>query len=115
MMEIIKKYTVHFALGLLTVGAGWVATINSRIFNSTEQKVKVVDFVEESPSALDQWRGHLSDSINNADAIKTRAARFKLAKESDSVRRVHDSLFLDQVRRQTVQIEQMKVKIDEIH
>lgn len=114
MKEIIKKYLVHFILGVLMAGVAWVVTINSRTFDSTEQKVTVISTVLDGPTVEQKWRTYILDSIDKISAVNTRTARLQLQKKSDSTRTVHDSLFIDMVKRQTVQIEKINAKLDKI-
>lgn len=114
MKEFLKKYVYHVLTILLVAGSVWIATINSKTFDSPEQKVNVVKVVETMPGPDEQWKTYYQDSVNKASTIKERKERTKIMRKSDSVRRMHDSLFLDMVKRQTVQIEQMKTVLDNI-
>lgn len=108
-MDIIKKY--WFLLVPLAGFAVWLITISTKIFDSAEQKVEVTNFVKNSPSSKDQWRKYLRDSVNTQHAIQTRQKRYEDGVKKDSIRANKDSLFLDMVKRQTVQIEQIKEQL----
>jgi len=79
MLENIKKY--WFLYGVLAGAAVWIATINSKTFDSPEQKVEVTKFVEFAPTPEQQQRAIILDSINNAHAIKSRSKRDSLLRE----------------------------------
>jgi ribosomal protein L24 len=113
-MDIIKKWLIVFALALITTGSVWIANIDSKTFDSPEQKVTVIKAVETMPTEAEKAVG----VANAAHAIEIRQLRYIDAKKNDSLDRVYehrkDSLVLDQIKRQTVQIEQMKSKLDNI-
>ena len=109
-MENIKKYWFLYTPILALII--WGVSINSRLFNSPEQKVKHEIHIDNSLSPEQQQRKYILDSIDKASAIKSRAERLKLQRKKDSAEFVKDSLFIDQVKRQTVQIEQIKAKLD---
>lgn len=110
MLDNLKKY--WFLYGVLGGAAVWIATINSKTFDSAEQKVEHTIHVKTSLNPEQQQRKYILDSIDKASAIKTRAERLELQRKKDSAELVKDSLFIDQVKRQTVQIEQIKAKLD---
>jgi hypothetical protein len=109
-LDNIKKY--WFLYGVITFILGWFAVINSRIYDSPEQKVEHEQHVKNSLSPIQQQKKYLLDSLDKVSAIKTRAERLELQRKKDSAELVKDSLFIDQVKRQTVQIEQIKAKLD---
>lgn len=114
MKEFIKKYVYHMLMIILTAGAVWLATIDSKTFDSPEQKVKVVNAVETMPSEADR----AVEIANDAHAIEIRQLRYEDNKRRDSIKDVekkkHDSLTIDAFKRFTVQIEQIEAKLDSI-
>lgn len=115
MKEALKKYLLHAVFGILLAGAAWVATINSRTFDSPEQKVTVVNAVSTMPTEAER----AVELANDAHAIEIRQLRYEDKKRNDSLDKIYehrkDSIVIDQIKRQTVQIEQMKAKMDEQH
>ncbi len=114
MKEIVRKYLIHFILGLLLAGAGWVATINTRTFESAKQRVNIVDAVEAMPTEAER----AVELANDAHAIEIRQLRYEDNKRGDSLDRIEkrrkDSLTIDAFKKFTVQVEQMKVKLENI-
>ncbi len=120
MGEHLKKYWAiyTFVVPVVIAGAIWLITIDSRTFDSPEQKVKVTEFVENSPSTKDQWAEYFRDSMNNVHAVKTRQARYEDGLksearriESDSINRRNDSIVLDYVQKNADQIFQIREEI----
>ena len=111
MIENIKKY--WFLYGFLAGAVIWIATIDSRTFDSPEQKVEHKNHVKNSLTPVQQEAARLIDSFNNQHAIQTRQRRYEDNKIKDSLRTINDSLFLDMVKRQTVQIEQIKERLEQ--
>lgn len=115
-MKGLKEYWLLYLFGFSAIGAAaiWIATINSKTFDSPEQKVTVVKAVEAMPTEAER----AVELANSAHAIEIRQFRYDDNKRNDSLNKIYerkkDSLFLDMVKRQTVQIEQMKDKIDRI-
>lgn len=118
-LKFVKEYWIILsALGALAV---YLIVIDTRIFDSSEQKVEVIKYVEDSPSPVQIAVDRVLDSIaddthkkNDEHAMQTRQKRYEDGVKSDSIKRENDSLFLDMITRQTVQIEQMKSSIDSI-
>lgn len=112
MIESLKKY--WFLLVALSGGAVWIATINSKTFDSPEQKVAVVKAVESMPTEAHR----AVELANEAHAIEIRQLRYEDSKRRDSINdlnlRRKDSLFFDKIDRQTVQIEQLKEEFKKI-
>lgn len=111
-METIKKY--WFLAVPIGAFAVWLITINSRIFESPEQKVEVTNFVKNSPSAEQQQRARLLDSFNNQHAIKTRQKRYDDGVKNDSIKRRGDSLILDYVQKNAEQIYQIREDVEKL-
>lgn len=111
-MENIKKYWFLYTPILALII--WGVSINSRLFNSPEQKVRHETYIENAPSTKDLVGKHIRDSINTVHAMQIRQQRYEDNKIKDSIRAVNDSLFLDMVTRQTVQIEQVKEEVQKI-
>ena len=112
LLDNIKKY--WFLYGVLSGAVIWIATINSKTFDSPEQKVEVVNFVEHAPSPEQQQRKLILDSVNTAHAITERAKRTEMLRKSDSIKNVRDSLTLDRIERLAVQMQLMKDEVKEI-
>ena len=92
MLENIKKY--WFLYGVLTGAAIWIATINSKTFDSPEQKVEITNHVELAPTPEQQQRKLILDSINNVHAIKSRNKRDSLLLEMTKRVKIIDSINL---------------------
>lgn len=107
-----NEYLKKIAMGIITIffgfGAVWLANIDSRAFDDAEQKVKVINAVENSPTPEQKHRDRILDSVDKKHAMKIRQQRYDDNKNKDSLRAITDSIFLDLVKRQTVQIEQIK-------
>ena len=112
MNDLIKKGLIGLGISLIGVAVVWIATIDSKTFDSPEQKVEHENHVKNSLTPTQQLKQYLLDSIDKTSAIKTRAERLELQRKKDSAELVKDSLFIDQVKRQTVQIEQIKAKLE---
>jgi hypothetical protein len=87
-MEFVKKYSIligvfiflgGIAAGLIKYGED-KQSIFSRTFTSPDEKVRVVKYVEESPSPKDQWREYYRDSINVDGAMRARAENDSMIK-----------------------------------
>ena len=76
-METIKKYwaQITFLLSLLGAAVVWVANIDTRTFDSAEQKVEHDTYIKNAPSPKDQWRKYYRDSMDNVNAEKSRRKR----------------------------------------
>lgn len=85
--------------------------IESRLFETADQRKEVVDFVENSLTPVELKIQYILDTINKNHAVKIRQQRYDDNKTKDSIRSTHDSLFLDMMSRQTVQIEQLKQEL----
>lgn len=113
-MDTVKKWIIGFALALIGTASVWIANIDSKTFDSPEQKVTVVKAVETMPSEAD----NAVAAANDAHAVEIRQLRYEDQKRKDSIevayRRHQDSITLDYIKRQTVQIEQMKEEMQKI-
>ena len=111
MLDNLKKYWfLYVPLSALIV---WGVSIDSRLWESAKQQAEVINKVEEMPTVTDM-------AIQNADAKhakEIRQMRYEYNKRNDSIKaaynRKKDSITLDYIKRQTVQIEQIKAKLDE--
>ncbi len=104
-----------FVYGIIAGAAVWIANIDSKTFDSAEQKVEHKTHVEQSLTPLQQQSKYLRDSMNTVHAMTERAKRTKMQRKSDSVHRLRDSLVFDMVERQTIQIEQVKEQLKKSH
>jgi len=106
MLDNLKKY--WFLYGVVIGFATWLITINSRIFDSPEQKVKHETHVNNAISPIQQQRAYLMDSLDKDSAIKKRA----LTLERDSLERArtrkNDSIILDYIQKNADQIFQIR-------
>lgn len=113
MLDNLKKY--WFLYAVLSTAAIWIATINSKTFDSPEQKVTVVSAVEAMPTAAERAAERATAKANDEHAIIIRQMRYDDNKRNDSIDKIYehkkDSLVLDQISRQTVQIEQLRQEI----
>lgn len=103
-----------FVYGIIAGAAVWIANIDSKTFDSPEQKVEHKTHVEQALSPLQQQRKYLRDSMNTVHAMQERAKRTAMQRKSDSIHRVRDSLVFDMVERQTIQVEQVKEEIKKL-
>jgi len=111
----LDNITKHKWLIILAGGfAVWLITINTRIFESAEQRISVVQRVADLPSAESQWRKFYRDSVNTASADHKRQESLRQQKYSDSVHAVKDSIALDLFKRIGVQQDKMDNKLDSI-
>jgi len=116
-MKFIKEYWFLFAFGLPLLGAGtvWIWNFENRTFQTEKEMHEIISKVKSEPSAQKQFEAFLRDSMNDIHAVQIRQQRYEDSRRNDSLRHITDSLFLDMVSRQTVQIEQMKAEIVEIN
>lgn len=110
MIDNLRKYWfLYIPISGLIV---WFAVINSRIFDSPEQKVEVINAVKTMPTEAER----AVELANASHAIEIRQMRYEDNKKEDSIRlfreKEKDSLTLDAFKRFTVQIEQLEAKID---
>ena len=72
--------------------------------------------MEALPTAAERAADRATTNANNKHAQEIRQLRYEDNKRNDSIDKIYerrkDSLVLDQISRQTVQIEQMKAKLD---
>jgi len=112
MKEALKKYIYGIIFAIIVAGAGWVAVIDTRTFETAKQRVNIVDAVEAMPTEAER----AVELANDAHAIEIRQLRYDNAvkdkAEEKEYQRRRDSIWGDKFDRQTVQIEQMKAKID---
>jgi len=102
-METFKKYWgfVAMILGGIIGAYGWIynqgaesQSLEGRVFDSPEQKVVVVKHVEEGPTPEQQQRAILLDSVNNSNAIKSRAMRDSVYLQETRARKKTDSIIM---------------------
>ena len=117
----IKKYWAQILVvgSLLGTGIVYIAGMDSRMYDSAEQKVEHDNHVKNALTPVQQAEAKLSDSLNNAHASEIRQLRYEDNKRADSIKLIYDrkkdSITLDYIKRQTVQIEKMNTKIDNIN
>ena len=118
-MEKFGKYWGIFigVAGVLVAIAGWLynrgvadSTINGRIFDSTEQKVTIIEHVVKGPTPAQQQKAYILDSINKTNAIKSRAKRDSIMMAELKARKLGDSIN----RLNSDQIYQTKEELKEI-
>lgn len=119
-METLKKNIAWIIATLSTIGALYMfvyqrgassQSIEGRTFDSPEQKVTVVKHVEEGPTPEQQQRAYILDSINTANAIKSRARRDSILVAETKARKYADSinrLNADQLYQTKEEIKQIK-------
>lgn len=119
----IKDFLPYFATPAMLVFLIWTASqIKELTFDNQKQKHDIISAFEDSPSPAQQAVNRILDSIaddthikNDEHAMKTRQARYEDGVRKDSIKNIKDSLFIDMITRQTVQIQQMKISIDSIN
>ena len=79
-LDFLKEYwfLIVFMLGAIGTGAAYLFSMDGRMFKDVDERIKVVKYVEDSPSAEQKQRAYFMDSINQANAIKSRARRDSL-------------------------------------
>lgn len=112
-MKMIKEYWAIIVVlgGAIVTGVTWIAIIDSKTFDSPEQKVEHIHHIKNVPSPKQEMMAYILDSINNTQAIQSRKLRDSTFKAQDSVRKVFDSVMLDYVQRNADQIYQIKEEI----
>lgn len=83
--------------------------IKSRIFKDPEEKVKVINHVDNAPSPAQLQRKYIMDSINTMTAIRFR-------KSQDSMTKVRDSILMlnaDQMYQIKEQLKKLSIPIEE--
>lgn len=99
---------ITFLLGLVWTGAMWYSSIDSRTFDSPEQKVVIIKEVMEGPTAEQKQRDRILDSINKESAIKSRALRDSTFKKIQIYQRKSDSLYREDLLKLHDQVYQIK-------
>ena len=104
-MEEVKKhwFLICFVFGAIGGSAIWIATIDSKTFNSPEQKVRHEIHVSQSLTPFQQQLKFTADTTNANSATRARAIRLERERVNDSMKHVNDSLILDMITRQAVQ------------
>lgn len=96
MGENILKYWKYYAMvaALISLG-GWIYTqggnnkdTESRLFKSQEMKYETEKYMEERPSAEQEQRAYILDSVNKTSAIKSRARRDSLYESEVALRKL---------------------------
>ena len=90
---------------------GKIATDESKMFDSAEQKVEHVNYIKDAPTAAQVQVNRVLDSVNKAEAIKSRRLRDKKFIEQDSLRRITDSIN----RLNADQLYQIKQQLEQIN
>lgn len=97
---------------LIGAGVSGGVLVQTRIFDSSEQKHGVVKNYKEGLTPEQKQRAYFMDSLDKSSAIKTRAIRIKEARKNDSVKAIKDSIILDYVKKNAEQIYQMKEQLN---
>jgi hypothetical protein len=114
-MEFLKKYwfLITFVVTPLGVALVWIVSIDSRTFDSAEQKVKHDNHIKNALTPNEEYQKFVQDTMmkgaitrDKEDAIKARAIRVKERKNSDSI-------ILDYIQKNAEQIYQIKEIIRE--
>ena len=115
-MEEVRKYwwLITFILAAIGAGAIWIATIDSKTFESPQQREKHETHVNQSLTPVQQLAKFVADTSNNNSAVRARAIRLKREQYNDSVKHVNDSLILDMVTRQAVQTQLQTQRLEKI-
>jgi len=107
--ENIMKYWKYYAIVVALIsGGGWLYTqggddndIEHRLFSNEEIKYETEKWMEEKPTALEEQKTRLLDSVekattikNNLSAIKSRAKRDSIVIEEIKARKHTDSINL---------------------
>ena len=116
-LETLKKYWFLIVFCLSSIGGAsiWIATVSSKTFDSPEQKVTVVKYVEDSPTPEQKQRDRILDSINKVDAIRSRRKRDSLYQEEIKRGIYRDSINLlnaDQMFQIKEELKNLKEKLN---
>lgn len=87
-LDKVKKY--WFLYTLLGGAAVWLATINSKTFDSAEQKVNHITFIKNSLSPFQQQIRHFRDSIDKESRVKSRRFRDSLNLERYKIEKIKE-------------------------
>lgn len=98
-------------LATLSGAAWWIFDIDMRSFKSVDQRVQAEDYFNQRPSAKQEQRQLILDSINTANAIKSRAKRDTILREILNRQKHQDSINLLNAD----QMYQIKEEIKNIH
>lgn len=112
-MKFLKEYWFIFVFVLPLLGAGivWLVDIDSKTFDSPEQKVEHEAHVKSSLSPKEQWQKYYRDSMDVIHRQKEREERTQMMREKDSIDKIQDSIFLDIIQRNADQIYQIKEQL----
>jgi hypothetical protein len=114
-MEFLKKnwFIISFVVAPLMTGLVFLLSLNSRIFDSPQQKVEHDTHVKTALSPIQQQRKYLLDSMDKASAIEKRAITLKNDSIERERERINDSIMLDYVQKNAEQIYQIKQLIEQ--
>jgi len=96
---------------MITIGAAALVIVETRIFDSSEQKHDIVKGYKEGPSTEQKQRAIILDSIDKTNAIASRKMRDSVFLEirRDQLQMIKDQKFQDSISRLNAdQIFQMK-------
>ena len=115
MKEFLKEhwFIITFVAAPLMTGLVFLFSLNSRIFNSPEQKVRHEDHVNQSLTPVQQFQRFSTDTANANSAVRARAVRLERERRKDSVNAIQDSIMLDYVQKNAEQIYQIKEIINQ--
>lgn len=94
--ENIMKYWKYYALlTALITGGGWLYTqggqdkeFENRIFKTEKMRYETERYMEQKPNAAQEQRAFFRDSVNTANAIKSRAKRDSTYKSEIEARKL---------------------------
>lgn len=89
-IEHIKGFWLVY--GLLAAASVWLATIDSKTFETPEQRVEHEYHIQNALTPKDQWRKFLRDSMDKENAKKSRARRDSLWIEMNKTLKHQDSI-----------------------
>ena len=121
--ENIMKYWKYYAIisVMITLG-GWLYSqggaargIENRMFKTKELKYETEKYMEEKPSAVEEHRALILDSINNVSATKSRAKRDSIYIEEVKARAKRDSIYLIEVKARKVTDSINRLNADQLY
>ena len=112
-MKGLKEYWFLYLFSFSCIGGGsvWIATINSKTFDSTEQKVIHDYHVKNALTPEQQQKAYLLDSMNKTTAIEFRSKVTKTLDQVERSKKYQDSIALlnaDQMFQIKQEIERIK-------
>jgi len=115
-MEELKKYwfLITFIFAAIGGAAVWVASIDSKTFESPQQRVRHEIHVNESLTPVEQHAKCVADTANANHAKRTRIIRLRREKQRDSIKHFTDSLIYDMIKRQAVQTQLQTQRLEKI-